>query len=299
MIEQMRESILRGVYKPGDRIASEKELVDQFQVSKASMREALRALELMGLVEIRKGLGGGVFAAEADLKQAVLGLSNFLHFRNVSIHDVTMARYLIEPQLVQIAALKADQNDIDVLRYLPDHQKIDTGDQHSAAIGFHRYIARFSRNPLVILLMDFIDSLLMDIKLELQIEPSFYRETQEAHTRIVDCLQKRDPHGAREEMLKHILRVGDSLSETAGVAAFKPSEIGGTGTGKDQLEFHFYHGSPGGVPVPLVNQGFKGPGLTVTHMGSGDLYLVQTEGDAAKDMEIESAEEQPSVPLRK
>ncbi len=298
MIEQMRDSILRGVYKSGDRIASEKDLVDQFHVSKASMREALRALELMGLVEIRKGLGGGVFAAEADLEQAVLGLSNFLHFRKVSIHDITMARYLIEPQLVQIAALKADQSDIEVLKVLPDHQEIDTGDQHSAAIGFHRYVARFSSNSLVILLMDFIDSLLMDIKLELQIEPKFYRDTHEAHVRIVECLQRRDPHGAREEMIKHILRVGDSLSEMAGVPAFKPSEVSGTGIGTDQLELRFSHDSLGGVPVPQVNQGSNGPGLTVTHMGSGDLYFVRAEGDAG-NTGVESAEGQPAVPWRK
>ncbi len=297
MIEQMRESILRGVYKPGDRIASEKELVDQFHVSKASMREALRALELMGLVEIRKGLGGGIFAAEADMKQAVLGLSNFLHFRNVSIHDVTMARYLIEPQLVQIAALKVDQNDIEVLRDLPDHQKIDPGSQHSAAIGFHRYIARFSENPLVILLMDFIDSLLMDIKLGLQLEPGFHRDTHDEHVRIVECFRRRDPQCAREQMIKHILRVGDSLSEMAGVPAFKPSEIGGAGARVDQLEFHFCHNSPEGVPAPLINKGSKDSGITVTHVGSGDLYLVRAEG-GARDIDAESAGE-PPVPLRK
>ncbi len=65
IITQIRDAILSGKIKPGDRLASEKELLNQFSVSKATMREALRVLESMGLIEIKKGLDAGVFIAEA------------------------------------------------------------------------------------------------------------------------------------------------------------------------------------------------------------------------------------------
>ena len=71
IIEQIRDAILSGRLKPGDRLASERELIMQFQVSKATMREALRVLEVMGLIEIRKGVSGGVFIAEVEMSTTI------------------------------------------------------------------------------------------------------------------------------------------------------------------------------------------------------------------------------------
>ena len=88
IIGQIRDVILSGRLKPGDRLASEKELVAQFGVSKASVREALRALEAMGLVEIRKGVSGGIFVAEVDMKTTINSIVNFLNFKSLSIKDM-------------------------------------------------------------------------------------------------------------------------------------------------------------------------------------------------------------------
>jgi GntR family transcriptional repressor for pyruvate dehydrogenase complex len=60
IIHQIRNAILSGQLMPGDKLASEKELMEQFEVSKATMREALRVLEVLGLIEIRKGTAGGL-----------------------------------------------------------------------------------------------------------------------------------------------------------------------------------------------------------------------------------------------
>src|SRR3989339_1775301 len=79
IIDQIRDAILSGKLKPGERLASEKELVDQFEVSKATMREALRVLEVMGLVQIRKGVSGGIFMAEVDMRTTIHSIINFLH----------------------------------------------------------------------------------------------------------------------------------------------------------------------------------------------------------------------------
>ena len=112
IIEQIRNAILSGRFKPGDKVASEKELMSEFGVSKATLREALRVLEGMGLVEIRKGIAGGVFIAEVDMKTTIHGIINFLHFREVSVKDITMIRYLLEPPVAQIAALRIQPEDI-------------------------------------------------------------------------------------------------------------------------------------------------------------------------------------------
>ncbi len=72
IIEQIRNSILKGELKPGDKLASEKELVDQFKVSKSSMREALRALEVLGLIDVKKGINGGTFVSKVDTNTTIL-----------------------------------------------------------------------------------------------------------------------------------------------------------------------------------------------------------------------------------
>ena len=110
IIDQIRDAVLSGKLKPGNRLASEKELADQFGVSKATMREAMRVLEVLGLIEIRKGLGGGIFIAEVGMRTTIHSIINFLHFQPVSIKEITMLRYLIEPTVAQIAASKITDN---------------------------------------------------------------------------------------------------------------------------------------------------------------------------------------------
>ncbi|MCK4783939.1 MAG: FadR family transcriptional regulator [Desulfobacteraceae bacterium] len=85
IIEQIRDAVLSGQFKPGDRLASENELINQFEVSKATIREALRVLEVMGLIEIKKGVGGGVFIAEVEMKTTINSIINFLYFKSVNM----------------------------------------------------------------------------------------------------------------------------------------------------------------------------------------------------------------------
>ena len=70
IIEQIRKAIFEGQLKPGDRLPPERELTQSFEVSKATLREALRSLEVLGFLEIRKGAAGGPFVTEVDMRKA-------------------------------------------------------------------------------------------------------------------------------------------------------------------------------------------------------------------------------------
>ena len=89
IINQIRESILLGRLKPGDRLPSEQKLLEQFGVSRFTLREALSSLETLGFVEIRKGAGGGPVVKEVDIDVARDAVANFLHFQKVSIQDLS------------------------------------------------------------------------------------------------------------------------------------------------------------------------------------------------------------------
>lgn len=216
IIDQIRNLILCGKVKPGDRLASERELIDQFLVSKGSMREALRVLEGMGLIELKKGIRGGVFVAEVDMNTTVNSLTNFLHFKNVSVTHITTLRYLLEPHLAQIAATEIGKSDIRILETITDQELNSPLDEHPKGVGFHYHVARFSENPLFILLMDFIESLLVDLKVKLKPELDFYQQVAQDHRRIINCFRNRDGVGAGTEMMNHVLHVGIHLAKLSG-----------------------------------------------------------------------------------
>jgi GntR family transcriptional repressor for pyruvate dehydrogenase complex len=277
VVEQIRDAILTGEFKPGDRMASERELVDQFQVSKASMREALRVLEGMGLIETRKGTGGGIFAAEVNMNTTVHSLTNFLHFKNVSVGDITMLRYFLEPQLAQIAVTKVTENDIRILGTMTDDEVNAPPVKDQRGIGFHYYIARFSENPLLILLMDFVESLLADLKIKLNPGPEFFDEVEQDHYRIIECFKRRDGLAVKKEMADHVLRVGRFLAKLAGSVPFYPSEFKSVGhsLGKQALVSHSLVTNHNESLPLIAEETLQDLGVLLRRVDNGDLYFVK------------------------
>ena len=225
IIDQIRDAVLSGKLKPGNRLASEKELADQFGVSKATMREAMRVLEVLGLIEIRKGLGGGIFIAEVGMRTTIHSIINFLHFQPVSIKEITTLRYLIEPTVAQIAASKITEKDIQNLKKILGENPSASVDEVSKEIGFHRYLARMAENTLLILIVDFVDNLLDSIKSKAKLGPDFYRDVRKAHQQILDCLIKKDAVGAGIAMTRDLLEVDRYLCRVMGSVPFDPAEI--------------------------------------------------------------------------
>jgi GntR family transcriptional regulator, transcriptional repressor for pyruvate dehydrogenase complex len=281
VVEQVRDAILTGGFKPGDRLASQRELVDQFQVSKASMREALTVLEGMGLIEARKGTGGGIFAAEVDMKTTVHSLTNFLHFTNVSVGDITMLRYFLEPHLAEIGLSRMTKHDIRILETMTNEEGTAPPVKEKYGIGFHHFIARFSENPLLIMFMDFIESLLADLKVTLHPGRDFYDEVKQDHHRIIACFRTKDGVNAKKEMAAHVLRVGSHLAALAETAPFNPSSL--------QRDHFLYtegalstyscmSGNEGPLP-PEAQKSLQDLGVLLRPVGKRELYFVQVKDE--------------------
>ena len=222
IITQIRDAILSGQLKPGDKLASEKELTGQFEVSKATMREALRVLEVLGLIEVRKGIAGGAFVAKVSMRTTIHSLINFIHFQPVSIREITMLRYLIEPTVAQIAASRITDKDVLNLRKIIG-ESIESGrSELSKEIGFHRYLARMAGNTLLTLIIDFIDNLLEDIKGRLDLGPEFYTGVRHMHQIILECLVQKDSVAAGIAISNDLLWVGEELCKVDGSIPFDP-----------------------------------------------------------------------------
>jgi len=284
IIEQIRNAILSGHFKPGDKVASEKELMSEFGVSKATLREALRVLEGMGLVEIRKGIAGGVFIAEVDMKTTIHGIMNFLHFKTVSIKDITMIRYLLEPPVAQIAASRIQPEDIVKLESMITEDPVVPHTIVSREIGFHRYLARMTENPILILVMDFIDNILDDIKSQLNLGGEFYHKVMKSHRAILECLKQKDEVGVRREIINDLLEVGNHLAKASGTQPFDPSILLGENLpiSSEQTSI-LLERSLNEVPVSKDLQRIFGEeladrlhkqGVVFRRIGTGELYFI-------------------------
>jgi len=302
IVFQIRDAVLSGRLKPGDRVASEKELIAEFGVSKATMREALRVLEAMGLVELRKGVQGGVFIAEVDMRTTIHSIMNFLHFKAVSIHDITMLRFILEPSAAHVAAARLTAEDIRRLE-----EMIELGEDNQAEIskdiGFHRYLARVSDNPILILIIDFIDNILRDVKVHLNLSSGFYNQVKMCHRRILDRLVAGDAIGARREIVRDILAVGDYMADVSGTVRFDPAVLGcdrdGSlmGTSGCWAEASIGQGVSRGAPDPAQ----LAQTMLFRQVGSGDLYLLvprqpEKEQPDHNDQGSEETPADPAVP---
>lgn len=275
IIAQIRDAILSGRLKPGDRLASEKELIEQFGVSKATMREALRVLEVIGLLEIRKGIAGGAFVAEVDMRTTLHAIVNFLHFQTVSVKEITMLRYLIEPSVAQVAALNRTEKDIEKLEEVIG-ESITAGDTEvSKEISFHRYLARMTENTILTLTIDMIDNLLKSLKKKMGLPPEFYGHVRDAHNLIVECLIQQDGVAAKVAMANDVVGVGRYICSFTGSSPFEPSDLS---PGRTPIDTHVEM-DPNARVVNKDDPILQEPGAIARRVGSSQLYLVVTEGN--------------------
>jgi GntR family transcriptional repressor for pyruvate dehydrogenase complex len=216
IISQIRNAVFEGKLKPGDRLQPEHQLMETFGVSKATLREALRGLELLGFLQVRKGVEGGAIITEVDIKPALGCLTNYLHFKNPSISDLTQVRILLESYCAEKAAPAITSEEIRRLEELNQDcakalEADDQGKNRKNEIEFHRTIAAVTQNPILMVLVDIVENLLDDIKEILQPDKTFSEKVLSAHKNITGALLRKNPDQTREEMFKHIREVEKDL----------------------------------------------------------------------------------------
>lgn len=216
IIDQIRNAIFEGRLKLGDKLPSERELVQNFKVSKATLREALRSLEVLGFLEIRKGISGGAFVTEVDMTKAKDSFTNFLLFKNLSLRDLSEVRLLLEPYIAEKATLAITEEELNRLKKLiKDSERAIKGDiafeSRKDEIEFHRIIASIAGNPILMFILDFVENLLIDTKEILKPGKEFSGKVLRAHKRIYSGLLERNVKKVHKEMVKHIREVEKDL----------------------------------------------------------------------------------------
>ncbi|ETP67323.1 FadR family transcriptional regulator [Planococcus glaciei] len=205
VLEQIVHLLMTGQLKPGDKLPSEMMLMEQFEVSRPVLREALSSLETLEIITRRPR--GGTFVNQK------VGSQPFKVMLALSINDIPAvieARMTLELGLVTIAAEKISDEQLDKLKETIDAiQEHADGDYGRLDKEFHRIIAQSANNPIV---EGMIDSLL--VTHEKTNSLILYREPQitiDHHTAIYEALKKRDPYESFNQMYRHLSYVRNKI----------------------------------------------------------------------------------------
>lgn len=220
IIGQIRSAILEGKLTPGDKLPTEQELTEHFGVSRQTLREALRSLEILGLLEIRAGSGGGAFVCEVDLETAKENLANFLYFKNMSIGHISEIRKVLEPFAARLAVARMTEEELDELRGIHAQCELvlEEGryeDLMVLGVSFHRIIANATHNPILILILEAIENLLTEMKRILRIDANFSNRFIQCHEKVIEALAARDADLAEREMYADVFGVEEEMMRLA------------------------------------------------------------------------------------
>jgi GntR family transcriptional repressor for pyruvate dehydrogenase complex len=212
IVAQIHALIREGRWAPGDQIPPERELAERFRVSRTSVREALRALEMQGVIDSRQG--GGTFVRTADTEALVPPLAAAILRGHRELAEVLEVRELIEPGIARRAAARATDHHVVELESLLERQRecIQQGrsfvDEDTA---FHYTLAKAADNHILLRLHNVILDLLRESRQSYLHVPDRPQMSLRGHEAILAAVRAHNAEAAYEASLAHISEVRDGI----------------------------------------------------------------------------------------
>ena len=216
IVRQVKQLIAEGRLKTGDRLPPERELAEKFVVSRTSVREALRALESLGLIEIRPG--EGTFVRQVSVDALVGPLALMMTSQREAIGELFEARRVLEPAIAALAASRATPDEVQEMERILENQAREvaagrTGLADDAA--FHTAVGAAAHNHAITRIVHAIMDLLTQSREESLNTPGRPTRSHQDHRRILQAIAKRNPGAARQAMLDHLVAVEGLVLGTA------------------------------------------------------------------------------------
>jgi DNA-binding FadR family transcriptional regulator len=195
IVDQIRDAVLSGSLKPGDALPTEGELASQLGVSRGALREALRVLELSGVVVIRKGNKGGTFIQNVPSNKKLFDyFSDHLMLGNFNLEQLTEMRYWIESTIIDILSKKLTKKVLDdlresVVRAEELYRKGCQAEKLYENFNFHMVMARATGNRIVMDMLSAICDLISYLMVKMKPSDRMAEKAFMAHRRLVDLLE--------------------------------------------------------------------------------------------------------------
>jgi GntR family transcriptional regulator, transcriptional repressor for pyruvate dehydrogenase complex len=218
IVQQIEDSILKGLLKPGDQLPSERELALQFGVSRTAVREAVKTLREKGLVEAFSGRG--TFVTDGTSQATRQSLDRMIRIGQAeSFMNLVEVREILEPHIAAMAAVRASEQDFAAMSEAI--QAMDKSNSEPEAfieadLDFHLALAEAAGNPLILSLIDSIVGVLREQRLRIFNVKGGPERGQFHHRRILEAVRQRRADDAKESMRAHLQQVRED-SQAPGV----------------------------------------------------------------------------------
>lgn len=214
--QNIRDELAAGKLRPGDKLPAERELAEQFGVGRSALREALRSLEIAGVIQLKKGVKGGAFVQSGDPTSLTRVMQDLVHLGAISLGDLTEARLLIQSGIVRLACERASAEDLEAIRRNIDATEEASrlgrhDERRNRIIEFYRLLALATHNEILTLLVDAITAILLRFLREVSDElPGLIAHRR----RFFRYLEARDADKATRELENHLAKLHRLLAAT-------------------------------------------------------------------------------------
>jgi GntR family transcriptional repressor for pyruvate dehydrogenase complex len=217
IVRQIKAMIAEGRLKSGDQLPPERDLAEKFLVSRTSVREALRALESLRLIEIRPG--EGTFVREVSVESLIQPLALVMASQREAISELFEARRLLEPLIAGLAASRATKDEVQELERILDEQAKEiaqgrTGFAQDAQ--FHAALGAAAHNRAITRVLSTLIDMLAQSREESLSTPGRPERSHQDHRRVLGAVLRRDEAGARQAMLDHLVAVEGLVFDAPG-----------------------------------------------------------------------------------
>jgi GntR family transcriptional regulator, transcriptional repressor for pyruvate dehydrogenase complex len=211
IVQQIEESILTRALKPGDQLPAERDLAEQFGVSRTAVREAIKALREKGLVEAYTGRG--TFITNERSQAIRQSLDRIIKINQAEgFLQLAEIRAILEPEISAMAAGRSDEQHLATMREavaVMDDARQDPDAFIEADLDFHLALAEAAGNQIILSLIDSIVGLLREQRLRIFRVAGGPERGQFHHKRILEAVENRDPERAKQYMRAHLQQVRD------------------------------------------------------------------------------------------
>lgn len=216
IVEQVKRLIVDGKLQPGDKLLSERELSEELNVSRASVREAFSAMEMMGVITIRPGEGS--FVRQVSFEGMLEPLSFILQVEIDDIMQLLEVRKILEVEMAALAAMRATPEDLEAIQralnsMLSEIRQGEIGD--AADVSFHFAVAQAANNSILIKVMSTLTDVMASAFLSSRQKMFFVENMPSAlyasHLGVYEAIVAKDPKLARIRMREHLTMVEEVM----------------------------------------------------------------------------------------
>lgn len=212
--DQIRLQVANGTLQPGHRLPSERELAEQFNISRSGVREALRSLELAGIVEARTGVYGGVFISSGDSGGIAQAVHDVVSLGRMPTESVTEARIELTCVAIRLACKRATPAELDAIEADIEHMaalfRQGKGLRNTRSLGeFYRLLARATHNDVIVMLVDALSEVVRTLLA--QIDPAPRTDIVEVRRKVLRQMRAGDAARACATMTQHFEHLNSYL----------------------------------------------------------------------------------------